>query len=455
MHKQNIAINKQVQDISSTLQNIKNNYLEKALSQTIDEKDTKKLKENFDFVYKTINKLSNNTHMQAKDNKTLIKNLKKRITAFKGILLEVPEDVEESYEEGIYSMLALNSISEKMNFELIKLKNITRLLLNNKIIFIKKMLENDIQNILVIGILIILIIGTSSHFLHNEIMKSILIIKDINKSFLMFVQQKSKDIKKVKYFPNDEIGEILKDTEHNMHLVKNLIMKERELTKKTYFTLGENIKLNKEIVQTQKEIIFTMGTIGESRSKETGNHVKRVAAYSYILAKLYGLSEEEATLIKEASPMHDIGKVAIPDSILNKPAKLTKEEFKIMKSHAQLGYDMLKHSDRPILKTAAIIALQHHEKYNGKGYPRGLKGEDIHIYGAISAIADVFDALGSDRCYKKAWSIQKIINLIIEETGEHFHPVLANLFLANLDKFLEVRDKFKDEIVAKEISTVD
>jgi response regulator RpfG family c-di-GMP phosphodiesterase len=267
----------------------------------------------------------------------------------------------------------------------------------------------------------------------------------------MFVQKKRKDIKRVEFFPNDEIGEILKDTDNNMNLVKNLLLKERDLTDKTYATLSENIKLNQEIVQTQKEIIFTMGAIGESRSKETGNHVKRVAEYSYLLSKLYGLSEKESTMIREASPMHDIGKVAIADSILNKPAKLTTEEFEIMKTHAKLGYDMLKHSDRPILKTAAIIAYEHHEKYNGRGYPRGLKGDEIHIYGSITAIADVFDALGSDRCYKKAWPLQKIIDFIIEETGEHFHPVLANLFLENLDKFLEIKDKFEDANICCEV----
>jgi len=196
-----------------------------------------------------------------------------------------------------------------------------------------------------------------------------------------------------------------------------------------------------------------MGSIGESRSKETGNHVKRVAEYSYLLAKLYGLSEEEATLIKEASPMHDIGKVAIPDNILKKPGKLTIEEFEIMKTHARLGYEMLKHSKRPLLQAAAIIAHEHHEKYNGKGYPRGLKGDEIHIYGAITAVADVFDALGSDRVYKKAWSDEKIINLFIEETGEHFHPVLANLFLAHFDEFVKIRDKFKDKFeIEKEYS---
>ena len=205
--------------------------------------------------------------------------------------------------------------------------------------------------------------------------------------------------------------------------------------------------LNKEIEDTQKEIVFTMGIIAEGRSKETANHVKRVAEYSYLLSKLYGLSEKEALLVKEANPMHDIGKVAIPDSIIEKPAKLTDEEFKIMKTHSQIGYEMLKHSNRPLLKAASIIAYEHHERYNGKGYPRGLKGNEIHIYGAITSICDVFDALGSDRVYKKAWSDEKIINLFIEETGEHFHPILANLFLANYDKFVKIREKYQDNLI--------
>jgi len=209
----------------------------------------------------------------------------------------------------------------------------------------------------------------------------------------------------------------------------------------------ETSLLVKEIEETQKEVIFSMGEIGERRSKETGNHVKRVAEYSRILAELYGLSEKESQMLKMASPMHDIGKVGIPDAILNKPAGFTKSEWKIMQTHAELGYNTLKNSTRDILQAAAIVAYEHHEKYNGKGYPRGLKGEEIHIYGRITAIADVFDALGSDRVYKKSWPLERILKLIKEERGEHFDPKLVDLFLENVDKFLEVREKFKDVYV--------
>ncbi|WP_404319851.1 HD domain-containing phosphohydrolase [Malaciobacter canalis] len=209
--------------------------------------------------------------------------------------------------------------------------------------------------------------------------------------------------------------------------------------------ITETINLHKEIEDTQKDVIFSLGTIGEARSKETGNHVKRVAEYSYILAKEYGLNQELAELIRLASPMHDIGKVAISDNILNKPGKFTPEEFEIMKEHAKLGYDMLKNSNRQILKASATVAHEHHEKWNGTGYPRGLSGENIHIFGRITAIADVFDALGSNRCYKKAWELDRILDLFKKERGKHFDPKLVDIFFDNLDKFLEIRDKYKDD----------
>ena len=204
------------------------------------------------------------------------------------------------------------------------------------------------------------------------------------------------------------------------------------------------IQLNDEIEETQREVIYAMGEIGETRSKETGNHVKRVALYSKELALLYGLSNSEADILHMASPMHDIGKVGIPDAILNAPRKLSKDEFEIMKTHSQLGQNMLKHSDKPILKAAAIVAGQHHEKWDGSGYPNAKVGEDTHIYGRITAVADVFDALGSERVYKKAWELDKILTLFKEERGKHFDPKLVDLFLNNIDSFLKIRDKFKD-----------
>jgi len=199
-----------------------------------------------------------------------------------------------------------------------------------------------------------------------------------------------------------------------------------------------------EIINTQKEVVFTMGAIGETRSKETGLHVKRVAEYSYLFAKLYGLSEKESSLLRQASPMHDIGKVGIPDAILNKPGKLTAEEFKIMKTHSILGYEMLKHSEKSILKTAATVAYEHHEKWDGSGYPRGLKEDDIHIFGRITAVADVFDALGHSRVYKKAWDLESIYELFRKERGKHFDPQLIDIFFNNLDQFLAIKKELSD-----------
>ena len=228
-------------------------------------------------------------------------------------------------------------------------------------------------------------------------------------------------------------------------IYKNVGLSVDEIETKIEDGLTEITNLNHEIENTQKEVVFTMGAIGESRSKETGNHVKRVAEYSKLLALYYGLDEKEAELLKQASPMHDIGKVAIPDAILNKPDRFDEAERKIMDTHAALGYEMLKHSNRPLLKTAAIVANEHHEKWDGSGYPRGLGGEDIHIYGRITALADVFDALGSDRVYKEAWSDEKIFNLFKEERGNHFDPTLVDIFFEHLDEFLKIRDSLKDK----------
>lgn len=206
----------------------------------------------------------------------------------------------------------------------------------------------------------------------------------------------------------------------------------------------EAAMLANEIEETQREVIFMMGEVGESRSRETGYHVKRVAKYSKILAVAYGLSESESDLIQMASPMHDIGKVAIPDSILKKPGKLTREEYEIIKTHTTVGYNILSKSRREILSSAAIIAGQHHERWDGKGYPHGIGGENIHLYGRITAVADVFDALSSDRCYKRAWDLDRVLNLFRAERGAHFDPALVDVLFDTLDEIVKVRDQYVD-----------
>lgn len=202
--------------------------------------------------------------------------------------------------------------------------------------------------------------------------------------------------------------------------------------------------LYEELEETQREIIYKLGEIGETRSSETGNHVKRVAEYSKLFAQKINLNNDDIDRLFMASPMHDIGKIGIPDAILNKAGKLTQEEWEIMKTHTQIGYEILKNSKRETLKTAGIVSYTHHEKWDGTGYPLGLKEKEIHIFGRITAIADVFDALSSERVYKKAWSLEKIYEYFNDEKGKHFDPELIDVFFNNLDEFLAIRDKYKD-----------
>lgn len=196
--------------------------------------------------------------------------------------------------------------------------------------------------------------------------------------------------------------------------------------------------LNEEIESTLKETMLAIGKIEEIRSFSTSQHTKRVAILSTIIAKEYGLSDEQIKLIEIASPLHDIGKVGIADAILNKPGKLTKDEFNIIKSHSLFGYDILKNSKREILKTAAAIAYEHHEKYDGTGYPQGLKGEEISIYARIVAIVDVFDVLLSKRVYKEPWSTEDAIAFFKEQRGKHFEPKMVDILLENIDEYIKI-----------------
>ncbi|MDO9214834.1 MAG: two-component system response regulator [Methylococcales bacterium] len=205
----------------------------------------------------------------------------------------------------------------------------------------------------------------------------------------------------------------------------------------------EEIKqLNQEIIDTQHEVIVMLGAICEGKSFETAQHIKRVSAYSQLLARHCHLSTTDVDLITQASPMHDLGKIAIPDAILEKQGRFTPEEWDVMKNHATLGYQMLCSSTRPLFKAAATIALEHHEKWDGSGYPQGLKGDEIHIFGRITAVADVFDALSSKRCYKNSWELENILTLFEEQKGLHFDPMLVDILFTHLDEFLNIRSQF-------------
>ncbi|MBU2899182.1 response regulator [Vibrio hepatarius] len=206
----------------------------------------------------------------------------------------------------------------------------------------------------------------------------------------------------------------------------------------------ENLSLMLDIRETSKELVYNLANAVEARSKETGAHVQRVSLFSEKLASLYGLSDYDASMIKYASPLHDVGKVAVPDSILHKPGKLDAEEWEIMKKHVDYGVDILSKSKRRLMTVAKEIAGYHHEKWDGTGYPNGLSGLDIPISGRITALADVFDALGSKRSYKQPWSDEQIMLELVAQKGKQFEPQLVELLIKHWDEFLAIRESLPD-----------
>lgn len=206
----------------------------------------------------------------------------------------------------------------------------------------------------------------------------------------------------------------------------------------------DKLFLTREIQATQREVIETLGSIVESRSSETANHVRRVAEIAYFLATNVGVGERQAILLKQASFMHDVGKIGIPDAILNKPGKLTAEEYEQVKSHTTIGHTLLKNSKREIMKTAAIVAQQHHERWDGRGYPLGLAGEEIHLFGRITALADVFDALFNKRVYRGSLPLPEVISIIVEGRGSQFDPELTDLFLSQIEEVVKLNNLWAD-----------
>ena len=206
----------------------------------------------------------------------------------------------------------------------------------------------------------------------------------------------------------------------------------------------ESLLLREEIEETQRSTIFILGEAVEKRSKETGAHVKRVGEVAALLAQLVGMQERDVEFIRQAAPLHDVGKIGIPDKVLNKPAKLDEDEWSIMQNHAQIGFELLSKSDKRVLQLGAIIAHEHHEAWDGSGYPRGLEGEAINIAGRIVAIADVLDALVSPRCYKIAWRFSDAIDYIRQGAGKQFDPTLTGLLLANLPAVEEIYRRYPD-----------
>lgn len=209
--------------------------------------------------------------------------------------------------------------------------------------------------------------------------------------------------------------------------------------------LEQKIQERTEVIHhTRLQVVRRLGMAAEYRDEETGLHIARMSKIAEIIAKAAGMDNEQCDLLLNAAPMHDIGKIGIPDNILLKPGKFEADEWAIMQTHAQIGADLLSGDDSDLMIMAHDIAISHHEKWNGKGYPNGLAGEDIPLTGRITALADVFDALTSKRPYKKAWPVDKAVVLIKEESGQHFDPTLVDIFLEKLPDIIEVREKYAE-----------
>lgn len=219
----------------------------------------------------------------------------------------------------------------------------------------------------------------------------------------------------------------------------------KKLADKAVWLAEEVRKATSEITQRERETVIRLSKAAEYRDPETGAHILRMAHYSALIAQGLGLSVAEQALLLEAAPMHDIGKVGIADNILLKPGRLTPDEMEIMKQHAIFGFEILKGSSSKVLQTGADIALGHHEKFDGSGYPNALKGEEIPIFSRIVAVADVFDALTSERPYKKAWPLEEAAQFIRSNAGSHFDPVCVDSFFEGWDAVLEIRQRFMDK----------
>jgi len=229
---------------------------------------------------------------------------------------------------------------------------------------------------------------------------------------------------------------------HNILEIKSLHKQVQE----SNILLEQKVKeRTKDLYSTQLDVINRLARAMEYRDNETGMHIIRMSHYSHLIAKKIGLSEDQCEIILTASPLHDIGKIGIPDNILLKPGKLTPEEWTIMKTHTTIGADLLTGSSSPFMQAAENITASHHEKWDGSGYPKGLKEEEIPLMARICGLCDAFDALTSVRLYKKAWSLEDTVAEIKKQKGRHFDPTLVDLFLDHFDEIIDLKNKYADQ----------
>jgi putative two-component system response regulator len=200
-----------------------------------------------------------------------------------------------------------------------------------------------------------------------------------------------------------------------------------------------------QLKQAHVDLVHRLGRAAEYKDTDTGEHIARMSQYSKLLALEFGMGEQQAELLRQAAPMHDVGKIGIPDAILLKPGRLTPDEFDHMKQHAAIGAQILANSSSPLIQLAHKLAIEHHEKWDGSGYPNGLKGEQISVEGRIVAIADVFDALTSKRPYKEAWGVEEALEHMQAQAGKHFDPHLINLFVNKLDAIIAIKNAYQEQ----------
>ncbi len=258
---------------------------------------------------------------------------------------------------------------------------------------------------------------------------------------IIFVTAKEEDFDEAKGFELGAVDYITKP-------VSSIVVKARVKTQLALYDQKRELtrlvnERTKELNQTRLEIIRKLGVASEFKDNETGIHVVRMSKYCCEIAKAYGFNEDEAELLLNAAPMHDLGKIGIPDVVLQKPGKLNDEEWEIIKTHCDIGKRIIGEHKSELISTAKIVAYEHHEKWNGKGYPQGLVGEDIHIYARIVAVADVFDALTSLRPYKEAWSTKRAIKLVEEEAGSHFDPKVVEAFIKAMPEIIMIKNKYQ------------
>ncbi|SDH08815.1 HD domain-containing phosphohydrolase [Propionivibrio dicarboxylicus] len=220
----------------------------------------------------------------------------------------------------------------------------------------------------------------------------------------------------------------------------------RKLADRAAWLAEEVAKATEAVHAREQELLIRMSRAAEFRDPETGAHILRMAHYSRLIAEELGLPDDDCRQIFQASPMHDIGKIGIPDHILLKPGRLTLEEFEVMKRHAQIGHELLKGSASMILQAAATIAVSHHERFDGVGYPCGVVGEAIPLYGRVVAVADVFDALTSTRPYKPAWSLDEAAAYLRDQSAAHFDPACVDAFFSRWDAVQQIHAQYRDEV---------